>query len=346
MSACLVCGGTQTSPLFRASDRLYHTTAEEFAVVRCANCGMIRLDPQPPPGELHRYYPGNYWFAPDPSAASRAEEAYRRIVLRDHVRFVARALEDSRARGPLLDVGCGGGLFLGMMRERGARVVGLDFSPDAAHVAWSRQQAPAVVADFEHAPLRAGSFAAITMFHVVEHLYDPGAYFAAARELLAPDGRLIVQVPNAASVQARLLGRRWNGFDVPRHLNNFRGRDLETVLVRSGFEVLRRKYFSLRDNPAGLASSLAPDLDPMARRVRGSRESNGARLARDMAYFALVVGSVPLAALEAMFGAGSTVMMEARVGERSPRPAAGLRAGATQERDVEVPRDPGGPPST
>ena len=34
MSACLVCGGDQATPLFRASDRLYHTTTKEFAVVR------------------------------------------------------------------------------------------------------------------------------------------------------------------------------------------------------------------------------------------------------------------------------------------------------------------------
>jgi SAM-dependent methyltransferase len=313
MSACLICGGTQSATLFRGSDRLYHTTSEEFAVVRCAQCGMVRMEPQPPPAELHRYYPQNYWFAPDPSAASRLEEGYRRLVLRDHVQFVSAALAESRARGPLLDVGCGGGLFLGMMRERGARVVGLDFSHEAAQVAWSRQRVPAVVADFEHAPLTKRSFAAITMFHVVEHLYDPAAYFAMARDLLAEDGRLVVQVPNAASGQARLLGHRWNGYDVPRHLFNFRDRDLETVLNRAGFEVVRRKYFSLRDNPAGLASSLAPDLDPMARRVRRVRESNGVRLLRDLMYFGLVVGSLPFAVVEALLGAGSSVMVEARL---------------------------------
>jgi len=312
MSVCLVCGGSQVTTLFRGTDRLYHTTSTEFAVVRCAQCGMARLDPHPSPEELRRYYPAHYWFAPDKSVASRMEEQYRRLVLRDHVQFVARALASSTARGPLLDVGCGGGLFLGMMRERGFRVVGLDFSRDAAAVAWKQQRAAAMVADFERAPLRAGSFAGITMFHVVEHLYDPRAYFAAARELLAKDGRLIVQVPNVASLQAWALGRRWNGYDVPRHLYNFRDRDLETVLVRSGFEVLRRKYFSLRDNPAGLASSLAPALDPMARRVRGIAESGAMRLAKDLAYFALVVGATPFAMLEAMFSAGSSVMMEAR----------------------------------
>jgi SAM-dependent methyltransferase len=150
------------------------------------------------------------------------------------------------------------------------------------------------------------------MFHVMEHLYDPRAYLRAARELLAPDGRLVVQVPNAASWQARLLGSSWNGADIPRHLYDFRDRDLVTILEAAGFEVLRRKYFSLRDNPAGLASSLAPSLDPMARRVRRIAESGGERLAKDLAYLALVVASVPFAAAEAICNAGSTVMIEAR----------------------------------
>ena len=312
MSACLVCGSAGFTPVFHGSDRLYRTTTKQFAVVRCGGCGLLRLDPQPPPEELGRYYPDNYWFAPDESAASRMEEAYRRLVLRDHVQFVAQALGSSTARGPLLDVGCGGGLFLGLMRARGFRVVGLDNSREAAGIAWRRQQVPALVGDLQRAPLRERSVAGLTMFHVMEHLYDPRAFLRAARELLVPDGRLVVQVPNAASWQARLLGGAWNGADVPRHLFDFRDRDLVKILEAAGFEVLRRKYFSLRDNPAGLASSLAPSLDPMARRVRRVPESGRARLAKDLAYFALVVASIPFAAAEAACGAGSTVMIEAR----------------------------------
>jgi SAM-dependent methyltransferase len=232
--------------------------------------------------------------------------------LRDHVRFVERALRHSSARGPLLDVGSGGGLFLGLMRQRGFRAMGLDFSREAAAIAWRRQSAPAVCAMLENAPFAAESLAGVTMFHVLEHLYDPRAYLSAARDLLAPDGRLVVQVPNLASWQFRLLGRSWNGVDVPRHLFDFRARDVEKLMEQCGFEVLRRKYFSLRDNPAGLASSLAPSLDPMARRVRRVKESGLARLAKDLAYFALVVSSLPFTVAEAAFRAGSTVMIEAR----------------------------------
>ena len=312
MSACLLCGSGSAAPLFRASDRLYHTTQKEFSIVRCGECGLMRMDPAPAPEELPQYYPANYWFAPDTSAASRMEETYRRLVLRDHVRFVEQAMRHTKARGPLLDVGCGGGLFLGMMRERGFRVLGLDNSREAASIAWKRQQAPSVCAMLEKAPFGAGSVAGLTMFHVLEHLYDPREYLKAAHYLLAPDGRLVVQVPNAACWQFRLLGQAWNGVDVPRHLFDFRARDVEKLVESCGFQVVRKKFFSLRDNPAGLASSLAPALDPMARRVRGMAESGAGRLVKDLIYLALVAGSTPFTMLEAAFGAGSTVMIEAR----------------------------------
>ena len=312
MSACMACGSERSVRLFLQTDRLYRTTSREFAVVRCESCGLARLDPRPSPDELRHYYPESYWFAPDGGAAGRLEETYRRAVLGDHVWFVQSALRRSSARGPLLDVGSGGGLFLRMMRARGFRGVGLDVSGQAAAVAWRRQGVPSICAQLEKAPLRPGAFAGITMFHVIEHLPDPRAFLIAARNLLAPDGRLIVQVPNAASWQRRLLGRRWNGLDVPRHLFDYRDADLEKLLYSCGFDVLRRKYFSMRDNPAGLASSLAPGLDPMARRVRRIPETGTVRLAKDLAYFALAVAALPFAAAEAAFHAGATVMMEAR----------------------------------
>ena len=63
---------------------------------------------------------------------------------------------------------------------------------------------------------------------------------------------------------------------------------------------------------AGLASSLAPALDPMARRVRRTPESWGTRLLKDLAYFGLVLAALPFTLAEAACHAGSTVMIEAR----------------------------------
>jgi len=262
---------------------------------------------------LREYYPPDYWFVPETTAADRLEQAYRRLVMRDHLHFVERALRESEEQGIVLDVGCGGGLFLQMLAERcAARVVGLDFSLDAANVAWRRAGVPAVCATLSRPPLAPGSCAAITMFHVLEHLYEPASYLDAAHRLLRPDGRLILQVPNAACWQFLLLGERWNGIDVPRHLIDFRLSDLDMLLDNCGFEVLRHKHFSLRDNPAGLATSLAPGLDPMARRLRHVAETPRLTLWKDLVYVALVAASVPFTLLEAACRAGSTIMVEAR----------------------------------
>lgn len=296
----------------RIGDRLYGTTDKTFSIVECAGCGLMRLEPRPTLEELRRYYPESYWFAPGSDVASRLELFYRRLVLRDHLRFVIRALRDAGASGPVLDVGCGGGLFLRMLQDQDFRVVGLDNSFQAAHVAWELNGVPVVCGDLSCAPLRDGSCAAITMFHVVEHLLDPVGYLRAAARLLRPDGRLILQTPNAASWQFRVFGEWWNGLDVPRHITNYRQKDLEHVLEEAGFDVLRRKHFSLRDNPAGFATSVAPGLDPMARRVRGVRESGLVKTLKDLAYLGLAVGSLPFTVAEAAFGAGSTIMLEAR----------------------------------
>jgi SAM-dependent methyltransferase len=311
--ACPACDSTESRVLFEATDRVYATTTKVFQIVECGQCRLIRLYPQPTPRELRDYYPPGYWMEPEDSVIDRWEGFYRRFVLRDHVRFVERALHESGEKGLVLDVGCGGGTFLKMLVERGhANVAGLDFALDAARAAWLHARVPAICGTLSRAPFAPGSCAAITMFHVLEHLYQPASYLEAARELLANGGRLIVQVPNAACWQFLLFGERWSGLEVPRGLFQFRRHDLEVLLHDCGFEILRYKYFSWRDNPQGMAISLAPLLGPTGRRLRQVNETPGARFWKDIAFLGLVILCVPFTLFEAACHAGSTVTIEAR----------------------------------
>lgn len=307
-SACPRCESEVYTTLFRGTDRLYGTTNRYFNVVECSNCALLRLDPKPTPEELATFYPETYWFEEAPSSAGRLAEIYRQFVIGDHVWFVTRA---SRQPGPVLDIGCGGGSFLHAIEKQGHTVYGSDISQKAARTALTQYGIPATCASLPHLPFRAGSFSVVTMFHVLEHLADPMAALEAAWHLLAPGGRVVVQVPNAACWQMLLLGERWSGLDIPRHLIDFRAEDLEGLLEHCGFEVRRRKFFSLRDNPAGLATSLCPSLDPMARKVRRVHEGPVLEMLKSLAYFALTVAAAPLTLLEAAGAAGSTIMIEA-----------------------------------
>ncbi|MBI1353000.1 MAG: methyltransferase domain-containing protein [Acidobacteria bacterium] len=306
--ACPRCEGEGYRTLYRGADRLYRTTTRNFSVIECSSCGLMRLDPFPTQEELRSFYPENYWWEHDDSAVNRLAEMYRRVVMGDHVRFARAAVE---ADGRLLDVGCGGGSFLAAMVEHGVDCFGSDFSAKAAAQCLRHAEAPAVCAQLPRLPFQPHSFQTVTMFHVLEHLPDPVSAVEAVAELLPPGGRFIVQTPNASCWQLLLLGDRWNGLDVPRHLINFRSEDLEELLEGCGFDVLRRKYFSLRDNPAGLAASLCPDLEPVARRMRGVSESPQKQALKSALFFALTVAAVPFTLLEAAGAAGSTIMIDA-----------------------------------
>lgn len=311
---CPGCAAADGVVLWEVGDRLFATTGRRFLVMRCPACTLEFQAPLLAPEEIASFYPSGYWVGP-PAAGSgqgvlaRATEGYRRFVLRDHVRFVGRVVEEQTARGTwrgLLDVGCGDGSFLTALAARPA--TGLDWSLEAVAAVQARGFA-GVRGGLEATPFVPGAFSVVTMFHYLEHVSPARPSLDAVRRLLAPAGRLVVQVPNAACWQRGLLRSRWAGYDPPRHLIHYTTDTLRRTLEQHGFEVLRVTHASLRDNPTTLANSLAPALYPPARAAR-ARE-RGAGWLGSLAYLALVLGGLPFALLEGACGRGAAVMMEA-----------------------------------
>ena len=105
----------------------------------------------------------------------------------------------------VLDVGCAEGFLAGPLVERGCDVIGLEADPSAAERA-RRVCRDVVVGDVEDPDVRArveGPFDRVLFGDVLEHLRDPGEVLRWARELLAPDGRAVVSLPNIGHWTAR-----------------------------------------------------------------------------------------------------------------------------------------------
>jgi SAM-dependent methyltransferase len=308
---CRLCGGARLAPVHRGVPRLGGTEPSQFDVARCPDCGLLQTTPVPTAEQLRRIYEADsYTWQPPAGLMGAAEAFYRKALVRaDQARVLAEACRRARGRR-LLDVGCGDGLLVSEARRAGLDACGVDYPgtprwPEC-DPAWKRS------ADLEAFDEPAAAWDVVSFFHVVEHLRDPVSTLRRVRQWLRPGGVLVVQVPNAASIQAGLFGTRWYGLDVPRHLLHFDPATLSRLLATAGFDVERLRHVSWRDNGPLLASSLLLGLDPRIERERGIERSPAASVARRLLYFGVAWGGLPAVLLESALGRGATITAIAR----------------------------------
>ncbi len=317
---CPICGNRETIACAPGRDRLFGLARGTFSLLRCKSCACIYLDPIPSESVLAEYYPVEYWWAGDAAASGflarvlhRFEKAYREFVIADHVRFLEFcARENGAGEKTLLDIGCGSGAFLQSAQSLGFIPHGMDPSARAVEVVRKHYGYPMQRGGVGQDVWGGRQFDFVTMFHVLEHLPDPRAGLTYAGSLLKPKGTLILQVPNVRSLQARLFGTRWYGIECPRHVINYSPKALALLLDEMGFEYHLVSRFSLRDNPASIASSLVPWLDPVGRKGRRPKSGPAVNGSLEIAYLGLFLLALPAAYLESALGFGGTLWAYAR----------------------------------
>ena len=240
---CPACGATRVRARFAVD-------GVEAPVVVCESCGLGRFHPMLAADEITAFYPDDYYGAPGVKFHPLVEQAVRWIGER-HVRFLALGLAPG-AR--VLDVGCGRGVVLGALADRGLEVHGVELSEAAARGADPRARV-VIAPDLASAGYPRSYFDQVLIWHVLEHLEHPRETLAEVHRILRPGGRLVVAVPNFASAQAAWSGAAWFHLDLPRHLYQFPLAALRTLLDETGFEPISDHHFSLRQNPFGWIQS-------------------------------------------------------------------------------------------
>ena len=267
---CPLCGSSSRTLLHRdLTDQVFFVAPGQWTLWRCAQCRSAYLDPRPTEETIglaySEYYTHRQDERPPPrtaferlrltlangyrngrygtrlAPASRAGHLLARLVppLGWPVDATYRYLPKRRPAGEqrVLDIGCGNGDWLALIRETGWEPTGVE--PDPVAAAQARERGFDVrpsIADWVDTPQ---SFDFITMSHVIEHVHDPLGLLRAAYDLLRPGGRICVLTPNVDAMGHRIYGRHWRGLEPPRHLILFNRTSLRTALSDSGFSDVR-----------------------------------------------------------------------------------------------------------
>jgi SAM-dependent methyltransferase len=275
--------------------------------VWCARCGVATTSPWPNAAQLAEAY--GDWYRP---ANGRFSGLGDQLLRRTRAALAGR-LDPVIPPGPVLDVGAGDGTLVDAFLRRGREAVGLEPYASGPHIR---------NAEIEE---MSGAWAAVIFWHSLEHLRQPAAALRHAAKLLVPGGQLVIAVPNAASLQARVFGDRWFALDLPRHLVHLRPEPLLSEIEALGLSIERVSY--VRGGQIvfgwvhGLVSRLPgqPDLYEVVRRGEARRSAQSpARVCYALAAAGLAVPlALAAAAAEVAARSGGTIYVQAR---RHPAP--------------------------
>lgn len=238
---CPECGGLHKTKVAQGKDYEYHTCNNTFAVVRCTECELIFLDPMPTAEALPSVYPPSYKpFHFNKGKKSLIMHVRDSLDIRKASRFIGKIA----TKASVLDVGCGDGRYLGILKQVAPdwELHGIDFGDEA--IGRCRQLGISVTKGmYEDTDFGQNRFNLINLNQVIEHVPDPASVVEKIYGELKPDGILNIETPSLDGWDAKLFhSGLWGGYHFPRHLTFFTEATLGRFLENRGFDIEAVEY--------------------------------------------------------------------------------------------------------
>ncbi len=260
---CRICNASSWEEVMTVGDVRYQTTERLFQIMKCMDCGVLAtrdderyVDPSP-------FYPEQYGafvldVHPKEKQLPRSGHlrcfpyaALGRLSWLEHV--------DCTPGTRVLDVGCGSGKKLARLRDLFSwEAIGIE--PNSQAVAIARSRGLEVHEGTLDSYMPSEPFDLVVLSHVLEHIPYPRSALHKVKNLLRPGGRLIVLVPNAASVERRKFGPMWDAWDVPRHIHHFSPTSLRRLLGDFDISLTQLSYECYTVARRSLANKSYPDV--------------------------------------------------------------------------------------
>lgn len=230
---CAVCGGSKLILYSTCND--HFLTKEVFTLWKCDSCSTLSTWPQPSPEKIFNYYASDEYVSHNDSKKGLINNLYHLVKsrsLKNKIDLVSPLLKNK----PLLDYGCGTGDFLAACSANKIAAKGAE--PDSGARAIARQKGLDVIHpnDLEKEQRQ---FGVITLWHVLEHTYNPTETIKTLKSMLVDGGSLIIAVPNYQSNDALYYKDKWAAFDVPRHLFHFSQNSIQHLAQQTGMTLIK-----------------------------------------------------------------------------------------------------------
>ena len=215
----------------------YYATQEVFELFKCEDCGFIFTQEVPVESEIGKYYESPDYIShsdTNKGAMNKIYHCVRAKMLQRKALLIEK--ESGLKQGRLLDIGTGTGYFPHTMQQRGWDVEAIEKSAQAREFG-KKNFGLHIQEDNALAQISANSFDVITLWHVMEHLEHLHDTWDKLKEILRPEGILVIAVPNCSSFDAQIYGNEWAAYDVPRHLWHFTPKTMKSIGELHGFHL-------------------------------------------------------------------------------------------------------------
>lgn len=233
IKSCPICDHSTFNPFINCVD--YTVSNKEFSIVICDNCDFHFTNPIPKISEIGAYYKSETYVSHSSTKKGLINKIYhlvRSYTLKKKVALVNKVKNGNN----ILDIGAGTGHFFNALKHANLNPIGLEPDEDARAVALKEHGGELQPLENLY-KLEDASIDVVTMWHVLEHVYDLRKDLQQISNLLKEDGTLIVAVPNRTSFDAKHYKEFWAAYDLPIHLYHFSPLDIKNLMEHYNLEV-------------------------------------------------------------------------------------------------------------
>jgi SAM-dependent methyltransferase len=219
---CLICRNTSFQLICQK---------EQWQYRQCRICGLVSLYPRPLQADLLKDYDT---YLPVQAESIVQWDRMMSLINRKSVDLIEARVEK---KGRILDIGCGYGFFLGEMQQRGWQTQGIEISAVGRAYAQQTWNIRVHAEPLEALTLPENHFDVVTLFYVIEHLFDPLSLLREVWRILKPGGLLLLRWPHTAPM-LKILGpfvKNYDYFHTPFHLYDFSPSTIAKLLEQAGF---------------------------------------------------------------------------------------------------------------